>query len=325
MEDIGTKYDDTTGSDGQLSADEYNDHNTELQAFVENAGLTLSSDDTPDQMTQAGFIYGTGAARMIDNGTANAIQLTPYLDGMIVPGSLALFDGLQLTFYKDTSNTSETITVEVGQDTDSYYTSKSLVLPDGSTPDTGIVTGSCIVRYDATNDYWVLDSYNISSETIANYLDQSVKTTASPAFVGLTLSDELYCTGLTSGDDDIVSTITATESSGSTTAMTEVLSITSNFSGTIQSYLGLRRYSSTGDDVYAQIYINGSAVGTLRTATSTTYEYFTEDIDVEIGDTISVYGYVETSGSGFIAQLTLQADAPPIWVKALAGSYENEL
>lgn len=43
MLDIGDKIDNTPGADGELSADEYNDHKNELQNFVENAGITLDS------------------------------------------------------------------------------------------------------------------------------------------------------------------------------------------------------------------------------------------------------------------------------------------
>jgi len=50
---------------------------------------------------------------------------------------------------------------------------------------------------------------------------------------------------------------------------------------------------------YGQIYVNGVAVGTERTNSSTTYQTFSEDIDIERGDLIQLYAKNPSGGDGY--------------------------
>jgi hypothetical protein len=53
----------------------------------------------------------------------------------------------------------------------------------------------------------------------------------------------------------------------------------------------------TGGTAYARIYINGVAVGTQRSTTSTSYQDYTETVAIATGDKIQLY--VSGSGTGY--------------------------
>ncbi len=75
------------------------------------------------------------------------------------------------------------------------------------------------------------------------------------------------------------------------TKLKEIL-LTKTPESTLRTYFGLLS-SNTGTTVYAQVYRNGSAVGTLRSmADAGAYVYFTEDISGWAnGDYYQIYGY----------------------------------
>jgi len=58
----------------------------------------------------------------------------------------------------------------------------------------------------------------------------------------------------------------------------------------LRTYFELKSYSSSYT-VYARIYKNGSAYGTERSTTSTSYVSFTEDLEFSEGDTIELWVY----------------------------------
>lgn len=73
--------------------------------------------------------------------------------------------------------------------------------------------------------------------------------------------------------------------------------------GTVRVKFTLKINCITGDTLtaYARIYVNGSAVGTERSITVYPYDTtasssFSEDIDVEAGDDIQIYGYISYTG-----------------------------
>jgi hypothetical protein len=80
----------------------------------------------------------------------------------------------------------------------------------------------------------------------------------------------------------------ASESVSGTGTPTKVIEWQISLSGTVNTYFGLRS-SSAPYTAEGQIYVNGSAVGTLRSTTSTTAVYYSEDITVSEGDLVQIY------------------------------------
>lgn len=158
MKNISDKSDNTPGTSGQLPATSWNDHKNEFQALVTTSGQTMTDAKTPNQASQAAFLYGTAAQTFIDNGSANTIGLTPLsgASGFVVGESYALLDGAIVEFEVAATNTSATVTVNIGQTTGTYLGSKSLKVLGGSNPEIGQVSGMVRLMWDNTNDYWVL-------------------------------------------------------------------------------------------------------------------------------------------------------------------------
>lgn len=78
------------------------------------------------------------------------------------------------------------------------------------------------------------------------------------------------------------------------TSFVKVFEYDSIASGTVNTYLSLRT-TNPNYDASARIYINGVAVGTLRTTNSTSNSYFSENIAVNYGDKIQIYAKNEIS------------------------------
>jgi len=79
-----------------------------------------------------------------------------------------------------------------------------------------------------------------------------------------------------------------TERSTLNTSMTKVKEIKVSVTGKIRVWFDLKS-AANGYTVEAQIYKNGSAVGTLRQSDTTTYQTYQEDIDVTDGDLVQLY------------------------------------
>lgn len=152
MQDIGTKADATGGASGELTAAEFNDHNVEIEKVVTNSGQTLNPAIT-DQLSKALFIYGTGAASVVDSGSGNTITLQPLTggSGLVPPDAYLQLNGGVLCFNKATINTGTAVTIAFGT-----LGAKALVRKDGSLPAIGDVIGKCYVKWDNSADKWVL-------------------------------------------------------------------------------------------------------------------------------------------------------------------------
>ena len=179
MLDITDKTDNTPGSAGELTAAEFNDHKNELQAGIENSGQTLAIGKTPLQHPMALFLNGTAAQTFVDNGTVNAIGLTPLSgsNGFVVSESYALLDGAIIEFNKTAANTSTTVTVDIGQTTGTYLGVKSLKTLAGGDPSIGSIDGWTRIKWDNGNDYWVLLFSEGSYFKISNNLSEGVAAT----------------------------------------------------------------------------------------------------------------------------------------------------
>lgn len=156
MQNIVDKQDSTAGANGELTANEYNDHKEELQGAVTRSGQTLSG-ATLLQLAKALFINGVGAQTVIDSGSVDSILLSPLTggSGLKVPDNYAQLDGAVLSFNKTTANTSTGVTINFGQ-TGTELGAKSLVRTDGSVVAIGDVKGRCLVQWDNLNDRWIL-------------------------------------------------------------------------------------------------------------------------------------------------------------------------
>jgi len=85
------------------------------------------------------------------------------------------------------------------------------------------------------------------------------------------------------------------ESTGSDT-YAKVKEIRIAFTGKMRVSFDLK--SSDGATVYGRIYKNGTALGTERSTTSTTYVTYTEDLEFDGDDLIQVYAKTASAGGG---------------------------
>jgi hypothetical protein len=199
MENISDKSDSTSGSSGELSAEEYNDHKNELQAAVTRSGQTLSS-STLRQLSKALFINGIGASSCADSSSSvNTILLAPQTgsSGLVAPDDYSHFDGGILVFDKSDANDSTSVTVNFGQ-TGTELGAKTLYRTDGSVPAIGDVAGRCVIQWDNTNDYWVL----LSNGSDAYHYDIDEDATVSPQFAKNIVRFDTSTADLTEALDD---------------------------------------------------------------------------------------------------------------------------
>lgn len=87
-----------------------------------------------------------------------------------------------------------------------------------------------------------------------------------------------------------------TERSTTNNSYTELKYYISAIGGTMRTTFALKAQSGT-PAAYGKIYINGVAAGTERSNNTTSYIFYTEDVQVRPGDRISVYAY--QTGGGY--------------------------
>ncbi|MGR9045619.1 MAG: hypothetical protein ACU83N_10005 [Gammaproteobacteria bacterium] len=81
--------------------------------------------------------------------------------------------------------------------------------------------------------------------------------------------------------------------------------------GTIRTRLGLVLNNNGGSGTATgRVYVNGSAVGTIRTNVLYTWAYYNEDITINAGDLIQLYGYFTGSTDTASFYFGIMADNP---------------
>lgn len=63
-------------------------------------------------------------------------------------------------------------------------------------------------------------------------------------------------------------------------------------------------------NTYYKIYVNGVARGTERIESTAVYTVFSEDITVEAGDLVQVYGHSNANASGLVKDLEFYCESP---------------
>ena len=99
-----------------------------------------------------------------------------------------------------------------------------------------------------------------------------------------------------------------TERTNAYTSYTKIKEIRITVNGTYSIYFELRS-NAGGFVVYAKIYVNGVAVGTERSSTSTSYAGFSEDISISAGDLVQLY-YYSPSAQPVIRNFRVRENAP---------------
>lgn len=161
MEDIDNKVDNVAGASGEQSANEYNDHKNEQQEAVVRSGQPLSAIKTPGQNGRAMFINATCSQSFTDSGSVDQIVLTPLtgVNGLIAPDAYAQMDGMIVIFDKTTANTTNAVTVNIGQTTGTLLGAKTI-----NAATIGII-GQLMIRYNLSADYWELVQIKSMPET----------------------------------------------------------------------------------------------------------------------------------------------------------------
>jgi hypothetical protein len=103
------------------------------------------------------------------------------------------------------------------------------------------------------------------------------------------------------------------EETTTTLSMVKIKEIYVPYGGTFSVYFELKTDNPSWN-VYGQIYVNGSPIGTLRTRIGTTaYLDFTEDITVNPSDLIQLYGYRVSPATCFVKNFRVREDAPLVF------------
>jgi hypothetical protein len=102
-----------------------------------------------------------------------------------------------------------------------------------------------------------------------------------------------------------------TETAGATTSPVKVIEFKIGEAGTLRTYFGLSHSGGAGS-THAQVYRNGSPVGTLRSQGGPGFAFFSEDIpDWVAGDTAELWGYSDNAGNpALLARFSLRVDNP---------------
>lgn len=173
MKDIGDKIDFNPTPAGQYPAEEFNDHNNEIQEAVERTGQTLSELKTPNQLGRAMLINGIAGQSFAVSGTANAIILKPVTGdtGLIFADDYAQLNGAIFEFFVTTPNTLTAVTVNVGQTDGTLLGVKNLKKQDGSILSIGEVVDYCRIYYNASADeFRILNDLTFYNTKIINIL-----------------------------------------------------------------------------------------------------------------------------------------------------------
>ncbi|MEM7523613.1 MAG: hypothetical protein AAF360_07660, partial [Pseudomonadota bacterium] len=168
MRDITTKLNNGgTTPDGQLSAEEFNNHTSEKENAVRRSGLQLD-DNSVFQLAEALFLNGVKASAFQDGGAANAYSLTPISGntGVKVPADYTAMNGSTVLFVASNTNTAAA-TLNLGQ-TNALQLGVKKILAEGGAEllADSIVGGKiAICTYNAAldngNGAWVLhDAYD---------------------------------------------------------------------------------------------------------------------------------------------------------------------
>lgn len=155
MRDIATKINNAGATpDGQLSAEEYNDVQEDIENSVTRSGQSLSETDTA-QMSRSMTLHGTGSGTMAVSGTANALILTPVTGetGFKMPSSYTQMNGMMVNLVPIADSTGD-VTIDIGQTSGDLLGTKKFLDENGNELGAGALsTGKRIFAvYDAAAD-----------------------------------------------------------------------------------------------------------------------------------------------------------------------------
>lgn len=155
MRDIATKINNAGATpDGQLSAEEYNDVQEDIENSVTRSGQSLSETDTT-QMSRSMTLHGTGAGTMVVSGTANALILTPVTGdtGFRMPSSYIQMDGMMINLVPIADSTGN-VTVDIGQTSGTLLGTKKFLDENGNELGAGALSSGkrIFAVYDAAAD-----------------------------------------------------------------------------------------------------------------------------------------------------------------------------
>ncbi|WP_368566285.1 hypothetical protein [Pseudoxanthomonas sp. UTMC 1351] len=186
MLDFQTKLNNTSGSAGRLTAEEFNNLASENENAVRRAALPLSSNlaDTT-QLAQAMAIAGRSAAIFNDVGSANVVELTPHAGANTfpLPPNFTGMDGNAVTFRPAAANTGPAV-LNLGMTTSTLLGARPLVRPDGAALGPGDIKpgGYVTAIYDASINRWRLAQISLTLDSVptppVGSNDQSVANTA---------------------------------------------------------------------------------------------------------------------------------------------------
>jgi len=175
------------------------------------------------------------------------------------------------------------------------------------------ITDSGLIRFDNNDNGAVVrfDAVMIEEVDAAN-------TQPSPYSQGVSIANSITTTKIFSvSDGDYVISYYGKDGSESPseylqTAMvyTKIFEVRVPLDGTYTTYFNLKRHVSDST-AYGRIYVNGVAVGTARSTSSTSYQYYDEDIvKINAGDLVQLYTYCFAGAGAYTNVFRVSCDTP---------------
>lgn len=203
------------------------------------------------------------------------------------PAPTSLVEGFALSFKNTVANTGTSTLNVNGLGAKPIVKSNGIAVASGNLKAGSIYT----VRYDGTSFILQGEGGEYGTAVAGDVLTGKTIGTESGIVEGTLVLNELV---VSPGDQVLLAS--PNEVSLTNSSFIKVKEIISNFdAGTVRLKFEIKIISN--NTVYAQIYKNGVAVGTLRSSTSNLYTAFSEDIVFSKGDLIQLYARTFTASS----------------------------
>lgn len=158
-------------------------------------------------------------------------------------------------------------------------------------------------------------------------------TTITPSMVEQAIPQGYYDGSITSGKVTATVTLTAgtnliydeqslSLNSGSATVYAKITELTINYGGIVTVNFGAYTTDNPSNG-YARIYKNGVAIGVERALPQNTPQIFSENITVNPGDKIQIYGKINSFGTVWLKSLTVGVGNSAITPFIGTGQYKN--
>lgn len=185
------------------------------------------------------------------------------------------------------------------------YIARTLTSAENITSDGNPIDQSKIAKLDATISSRMSNQYESKLPKL-DYLDVAVSTRSSHSPADVWSYSNRGLTTISFAEGDVVIADLPTERTVEGTTKVKVKEAKIHMGGTLRIEFELKS-SSSGSSANAHIYVNEERVKTIST-TSTTYVQKSTTIDIDAGDTVSIYlNHATASNTAYIRNVVYKA------------------